>query len=259
MQFGLNLYSIRNLIGSEAEFDETARKLKEMGYASIQYSGGPYDPEVIRRVSSRSGLPVVLTHVPLERILGDPDGLMAEHESFGCRNIGLGAMPNGIRVDEAQFTETVEKLDRIGAYLEARGFTFFYHHHHFEFVRFRDTTQFDYLVEHAPHIHFTLDTYWLQYGGVDICATIDRLAGRAECLHLKDYRIVPDSEKEGAYLPVISSVGSGTIDFAKVLAHAQTAGTQQFLVEQDNAAKAADPLAEVERSIRYLNGRFSEL
>lgn len=258
MKFGLNLYSIRNRIGSETEFDKTAKRLKEMGYESIQYSGGPYDPDVIRRVSNRHALPVVLTHVPLERILSDTDKLMAEHESFGCRNIGLGAMPNEIRKDEAKFVETVAKLDRIGAYMEERGFRFFYHHHHFEFVRLGDSTQFDYLVVNAPHIHFTLDTYWLQYGGVDICTTIDRLAGRAECLHLKDYAIVPNREKEGSFLPEITSVGSGNIDFESVIAHAKAAGTQHVLVEQDNAADTDDPLREVERSIRYLNKTFAD-
>lgn len=258
MTFGLNLYSIRNLIKTEEAFNKTAEKLKEMGYQSIQYSGGPYDAEMIRRVSTRHGLPVVLTHVPIERILRDTDTLMAEHESFGCHNIGLGMMPKTSLADKKQFVKTVADLERVGEYMESRGFRFFYHHHHVEFSKFNNQTLFDYMVENAPHIHFTADTYWLQYGGVDICDTIDRLAGRVECLHLKDYRIIPNPEKEGAYLPIISSVGDGNIDFQKVIAHAKAAGTRHFLVEQDNAADASDPAAEVERSIRYLTRHFGK-
>ena len=65
MKFGINLYSLRTLIGDEDGFLKTANALAEMGYDTIQYSGAPYDPGVIRRVSERSGLPVVVTHVPM--------------------------------------------------------------------------------------------------------------------------------------------------------------------------------------------------
>lgn len=256
MKFGLNLYSIRSLIGTAEQFSETARAVRRMGYDSIQYSGGPYDPEVITRVSRESGLPVVLTHVPYSRIVEETDRLMAEHERFGCRNIGLGAIPAEALCDEALFEAQVSALERAAQSMQERGFTFFYHHHHFDFAPYRDTTYFAYMVEHAPHIHFTLDTYWLQYGGVDVCDTIRRMAGRAECLHLKDYRIERNGMEFKAYHPVITSVGDGGMDFARIIDCAKRAGTEHFLVEQDNAVAAADPLAEVERSIRYLRAHF---
>lgn len=259
MHFGLNLFSVRNLIQTESDFAKTADCLRRMGYESIQYSGGPYDADMIQRVSAQSGLRVVLTHVPLTRILEDTDNLMEEHARFGCQNIGLGAMPWELLADREGFTETVSRLNTVGAYMEAHGFRFFYHHHQFEFSKFvfpedGEMTLFDYMVKKAPHIHFTADTHWLQYGGTDICATIDRLAGRVECLHLKDYGVLLQGEKQ--YQPTIVPVGSGNIDFARVIAHARAAGTVHFLVEQDNAAEAADPLAEAERSIRYLRAHF---
>ena len=52
MKFGLNLFSIRNLIATEEEFLKTAKKLKEMGYSYMQFSGAPYDAEKIKRVSA---------------------------------------------------------------------------------------------------------------------------------------------------------------------------------------------------------------
>ena len=51
MQFGLNLYSVRNLVGTPEGFRETAHTLKEMGYDTMQISGVPYDPELIASVS----------------------------------------------------------------------------------------------------------------------------------------------------------------------------------------------------------------
>ena len=78
MKAGLNLYSIRNLLKTEDEFMATALKLRDMGYSYMQASGCPYNPEAFRRISEASGLPIYLTHVPLDRIMNDTDALMEE-------------------------------------------------------------------------------------------------------------------------------------------------------------------------------------
>ncbi len=253
MKAGLNLYSIRNLIDTEENFLATAKKLREMGYSYLQYSGAPYEPARIKRVSEATGLPICLTHVPYDRIVNDTDALMAEHASFGCRNIGLGALPRELLVDFEALKDGVAKLERAAAYMEEKGFRFFYHHHHFEFMKFDGVTIFDYMVKNAPHINFTIDTYWLQYGGVDILATLDKVKGRICCTHLKDYRI-DAVEKDGklSFEPTIAPVGSGNIDFKRVVEKMREAGAEYFLVEQDNAATHPDTLGQVEQSIRYI-------
>ena len=254
---GLNLYSIRNLIATEEDFLTTAHKLREMGYEYMQYSGAEYDPARIKRVSEASGLPVYLTHVPMDRILNDTDALMAEHESFGCRNIGLGAMPREILLDDEKFKESVAALDAAAVRMAEKGFTFFYHHHAFEFMKRNGETLFEYMVKNAPHINFTVDTYWLQYAGVDILATLDKLKGRMACTHLKDYaiRYVEKDEKK-EFKPVFAPIGSGNIDFAPVLEKMLKNGAKYIFVEQDNAADLPDPLGEVEASIRYIKNNL---
>ncbi len=254
---GLNLYSIRNLIATEEEFLATAHKLREMGYEYMQFSGAKYDHEMIKRVSEASGLPVYLTHMPIDRILNDTDALMAEHERFGCRNIGLGAMPFEILADEEKFKETVAALDAAAAKMEKNGFAFFYHHHQFEFMKRNGETLFDYMVKNAPHVSFTVDTYWLQYAGVDILATLDKLKGRIGCTHLKDYAIElveKDGKKE--FKPVFAPVGNGNIDFAPVVRKMLENGAKYIFVEQDNAATLPDTLGEVEQSIRYIRNNL---
>lgn len=253
MKAGLNLYSIRNLIKTEEDFLDTAKKLKAMGYDYIQYSGGPYDPEMIKRVSEASGLPVVLTHVPMDRIINDTDKLMEEHASFGCYNIGLGAMPGDIIVDEGKCKETIAKLDDAGKRMKEKGFKFFYHNHHIEFYKHNGQTVFDYMIENAPNINFTADTYWLQFGGVNILDYLDKLKGRIECVHLKDYGVF---KKDNWFEPKFTSVGDGNIDFVKVVAKMKELGVKYYLVEQDNAADLPDTLAPIERSIKYINNKL---
>lgn len=251
MKAGLNLYSIRNYLDTEEHFLEAAIALKEMGYAFMQYSGGAFDADMISRVSQGSGLPVVLTHVPMNRIIDDTAALMEEHDRFGCKNIGLGAMPIDIIKDESRCKEAVEALNKAGELMAKNGFSFYYHHHHFEFVKHGDTRVIDYMIDNAPYINFTLDTYWMQYGGADIASYLQKLKGRIACVHLKDYMIDMTS-----FNPIFAPVGDGNIDFISLVPKMIEAGTQYFLVEQDNAANLPDTMGQVERSIRYITNNF---
>ena len=257
MNAGLNLFSIRTLIDTEEHFLETAKKLKEMGYSYLQFSGAEFDADRIKRVSEATGLPIVLTHVPMDRILNDTDALMEDHAKFGCHNIGLGAMPSDAIADEVKCKETVEKLNRAGEEMAKNGFKFFYHHHHFEFYRHNGETVFDYIIKNAPYINFTADTYWLQYGGVNVADTLKRLTGRIECVHLKDYGIASKVvEGKTKFEPTFVPVGSGSLNFKEAVAAAKEAGAKYFLVEQDNASKHEDPLGQVEMSIRYISSQL---
>lgn len=255
MKAGLNLFSIKNLLDSEENFLNTAYKLKEMGYSYAQFSGMPFDADMIARVSKAAELPIVLTHVPMDRILNDTDALMEDHAKFGCKNIGLGAMPKAAIVDRDEAYKTIEALDRAGEKMQKNGFGFFYHHHHYEFFKHDGETVFDYILKNAPHINFTLDSYWLQFGGMNICETVDKLHGRIECVHMKDYMIAQKPVTEDGKIefePRFAPVGDGSIDFAAFVKHAKASGAKYFLVEQDNASKLPDTLGQVERSIRYI-------
>ena len=250
---GLNLYSIRNLIKTEEEFLDTANKLREMGYAYMQFSGAEYDAARIKRVSEASGLPIRLTHVPMDRVIHDTDALMAEHESFGCHNIGIGMMPFEFLTDGEAFKRKVEELNHAALHMKKNGFSFFYHHHQFEFLKRDGETLFDYILKNAPAVNFTLDTYWLQYAGVDVLATIERLKGRVACTHLKDYQItVVDKDGKPEFKPTFAPVGNGLMNFPAIVEKMRESGAEYFFVEQDNAAKLPDTLGEVEQSIRYI-------
>ena len=259
MEFGLNLYSVRNLVGTPEGFRETAYKLKEMGYDTMQISGVPYDPELIKSVSEETALPVVLTHVGIDRILHDTDTLMDEHAYFGCKNIGLGSFPFTSMEDHGKMVEQVAELNEAGERMAKRGFKFFYHNHHYEFYKNDGQTVYDYMIENAPYINFTLDTYWLQYGGVDIVDYINKMSGRIDCIHLKDYQIIRkriSPEETGPVSPDYAPVGKGTLKWHEIIPAALASETKNFIVEEDSAALYADTLAEVKFSIDYLKANF---
>ncbi len=256
MTFGLNLYSIRKQIATPEDFLGTAKKLAAMGYATMQFSGAPFDAGLIASVSEASGLPVVLTHVPFDRILNDTAALVEEHNRFGCRHIGLGSMQfKGL--SDTEIAEQVASLEEAGKRVAALGSTFCYHHHSHEFCRMASgETIFDYILRNTEHVSITLDTYWLQHGGVSITEYIRRAAGRIPCVHLKDY--TPYYNEEQKLKVNFAPVGDGNINWQDVIAALSEAGAVHYLVEQDDATKYEDPFEQVGRSIRYLNHTFAK-
>lgn len=254
MKAGLNLYSIGTLISTEEDFLATAEKLRDMGYSYLQYSGGEFVPERIKRVSEASGLPVRLTHVPLDRIIGDTDKLMEDHNVFGCTNIGLGSIRTDYVVDMDKLKANIEDLNRAAEKMKNNGFSFYLHHHHYEFYRHGNQTVFDYILENAPYINFTLDTYWMQFGGADILSFLDKLDGRIGCVHLKDYKIdkPADPNSNMSLVPRYAPVGEGLLNMKAIVDKTLKLGTQYYFVEQDDACTYPDPLDEVCRSIKYI-------
>ena len=254
MEAGLNLFSLRHAIKTEEDFLATALRLRDMGYTFMQFSGAPFNPDMIKRVSDASGLPVVLTHVPMDRIIDDTDALMEEHDKFGCKNIGLGMMPIETINDEAECKAKIEQLEAAGERMAKNGFKFFYHHHQFEFTKYNGETVFDYMLRTTKYINFTADTYWLQYGGVNVADFLLKLNGRIECVHLKDYMMLTTKKDDGKYevKPVFAPVGDGTLDFKAAVSAAKQSGAKYFLVEQDNAPELENPFGLVEKSIKYI-------
>lgn len=253
MNAGLNLFSIRDLIQTEDAFLDTAKKLKEMGYSYMQYSGAPFDAQIIKRVSEATDMPAVLTHVPMQRILEETEQLMEEHAVFGCKNIGLGMMPIETLLDVEKFKKTVEDLNVAGEKMQKNGCKFFYHHHHFEFAKVEgeNCTALEYMLKNAPYINFTADTHWIQRGGADVCETLRKMKGRVGCVHLKDYKIAYNEEKS-AYESYFAPVGDGNINFHPVADVLKEIGTEYVLVEQDDATTFPNALELVERSINYI-------
>ena len=115
----------------------------------------------------------------------------------------------------------------------------------------------EYMIKNAPYINFTLDTYWVQYGGVEVCDLLDKLKGRIECVHLKDYKIEQVSERK--FEPKFAPIGDGTMNFEKIIVKMKACGTKYFLVEQDNAADLPDTLGLVTKSVKYLNENFGKV
>lgn len=137
----------------------------------------------------------------------------------------------GIGVDDWKANAAL--FNRIGAAARGAGLRFAYHNHNLEFRRYGDTTGYDILLaETDPElVKLELDCGWMASAGLDPVDYLRRYPGRYAMLHLKDLKPshIPntDLEMDG------TEVGSGIIDWPRLLAAAADTGVQAMYVEQE--------------------------
>ena len=250
-QIAAQLFTIRDHIKTRQDFAASMEKIRNIGYRAVQTSKlGPIADADVKRIVDDNGLTICNTHVNVDDLLNDIDGVIAQHKLWNCRHVAIGGMPLELRGSEAGFWRFVEIADGIGERLAAADLTFSYHNHSFEFVQFGGRTGLELLLEETDprYVQMELDTYWIQHGGGDPVAWIERVAGRMPVVHLKDMVMLPSEDGRGQQ--AMAEVGAGNMNFPAILAACQRAGVEWYAVEQDFCA--GDPFDSLAISYRNL-------
>lgn len=246
MEIGAQLYTLREFCQNLEDFSDTLKKVADMGYRNVQVSGVcPYEPQWLKEQLKKNNLKCVVTHIPPDRLINEPKQVSAEHEIFGCNNIGLGYYP--VEDDVAKSVAQYEQSYRaVAIEMKKSGKYFMHHNHATEFKKLGKKTFLEMICEYFPaeELGFIVDTYWVQVAGGDPAQWLEKLSGRVPCIHLKDCAI-------GQKMAVL---GEGNINFDRVFEKADAAGTKYMLVEQDDCY-GEDPFACLKRSYDFLKAR----
>lgn len=249
MRIGAQLYTVREFMKTPYDMAQTLEKIAALGYRFVQLSGsGPYDPRWMREQLEANGLRCVLTHIPVERLVNEPQRVADEHEILGCERVGIGYYD----IAGEGLDAFVEKFQPVAQAFAQRGLYLMYHNHNQEFERLQGELILQGMLRRfAPdQLGITLDTYWVQAGGGDPAWWIRSLAGRTPCIHLKDmgYGRLAQGDGKGA---IMLPVGEGNMNMDAIVQAARDSGVQYALVEQD-ACNGEDPFACLGRSYRAL-------
>jgi len=250
-QVAVQLYTVREHSRTAEDLAATAGKIRAIGYTAVQVSGiGPIPDDEIARIMAGEGLTICATHEPPDLILNEPDTCIQRLRRLGCR---LTAYPSPRGVDlgsRESVLGLIAGLARSGERFAAAGMRLGYHNHATEFVRFDGGTVLDAIFARTDprHLAAELDTYWVQYGGGDPAAWCDRLHGRLPFIHLKDYAFTTDNK------PVFAEIGAGNLDWPRIIAAAERAGCEWFIVEQDVCP--GDPFDSLRRSFEHIKAHL---
>ena len=250
MELGAQLFTLRDYCKDLSSFAETLKRVADMGYKTVQVSGTcTYEAQWLADELKKNDLRCVLTHTPMDKIRDNTAQVIAEHQTFGCKYVGIGCAPNCFAKGEEDMKALCDTIDAAGKPLADSGMLLMYHNHACEFQRSIDGRKYyERLIEdYDPSVlGFTLDTFWVQYAGLTVTDLLRRMKGRVPCVHLKDLDVHVNT-------PVTAPVGHGNMDFDAILRACEDAGTIHLLVEQDDCYE--DPFVCMKRSYDFLHAR----
>lgn len=244
-QLAAQLYTLREFCKTPTDLAESLKKVKAMGYDSVQVSGiGPIEYSDLKKILDDTGLSVCATHIPYERMAEDTEKVIEEHYLIQCKYPAIGGLPGTYRNREG-YAKFAKEATEVGKKLAKGGLRFGYHNHSFELEKYGSRTGLQILYEDSDPDYFKaeIDTYWIQHGGGDPAWWIEKLSGRIPLVHLKDMTV-----RDGK--PIMAEVGEGNLNWPKIIDACKKAGVEWYIVEQDTCER--DPFESLAISLRNL-------
>lgn len=252
-EIGLQLYSVREKIGKNANFDQILQKISALGYTGVEAAGYKdgklynLSPQEFKAKVEKAGMKVISSHATKtlsekELSSGDFteslkwwDECIATHKAAGMKYIVTPWMdvPKTLKDLETQ----CRYLDAVGAKCRQQGIIYGYHNHSHEFRKVEDKVMYDYMLEHTnpENVFFEMDVYWAVMGQVSPVDYFNKYAGRFKALHIKDHREIGQS---------------GMVGFDAIFNNSKVAGLQYIFVELEETRN--DIYTGLQQSIDYL-------
>lgn len=265
LPIAVQLYSVRDEM--EQDFYGTVKKIKDMGYEGVEFAGlfGKSGTEV-KDICDEIGITPVSAHVPYYDMLENPEAVLKDYKDMGCKYVAVPYLTEECRPGTEGWASTVEGIRKIAEAAKKMGIQLLYHNHDFEFIKIDGEYALDILYDTIPAdlLQTEIDTCWVNVGGENPAEYIEKYAGRAPVVHLKDfhgskgngplYKLIGiDDETEAVESTFeFRPVGYGVQDWAKIIASAEKAGAEWVVVEQDSPSMDKSPLECVQMSINYL-------
>ncbi len=253
---GLALYTLRDSMAINPK--ATLKAVADAGYAYVEsadYAEGKFygmTPTEFKSTLDSLGLTAISAHMGMVT-LDNADQLIADVKAAGITYFVIPVPPMGMfTFDPATNTlgingtaaELVDIMNTIGEKCHKAGLKLLYHNHDFEFVPLADGTVIEEILLEQCNpewVNFQMDLFWVTKAKVDPLTYFEKYPGRFKAWHVKDM------DTEGKFAPV----GTGTIDFKRILAQKEKSGMEFYLVEQDQTF-GLDPMEAIKISHKGL-------
>ena len=255
LPIGIQLYTLGP--DAQKDLDGALQAVAAIGYRRVELAGlYGHTPAEFRVALDRAGLKCTSAHIQAKgsfSFADEPAKLAADLKTLGVETAVLPTAPIPERFGGPKEGEGIGGyLKRVAEGLTAddwkAGADFLnakaralapadikvgYHNHNFEFAPVEGTTGFDILVAQTDPklVTFEVDIGWVAAGGVDPVAMLAKHKGRITMMHVKDLK--PESKANFAFQMAPAEIGSGTLEWKKLLPAAYAAGVREFYVEQE--------------------------
>jgi sugar phosphate isomerase/epimerase len=255
-KIGLQLYTVRDQM--KAAFDGTIAKVASIGYKEVEFAGYfGRTPEQVRAVIDRNGLTSPSCHVEYAVLSDQWPSVIDSSKTIGQSYIVCPWIPEELRKQPDGWKRAIDTFNHAGEISKKSGIQFAYHNHWFEFLPVNGKLPYDMLLEQCDPdlVKMELDLCWITVAGADPLTYFNRYPGRFPLVHVKDMKKLPKVSAAGGQdfgdsLKDMTEVGSGIIDWKRILGQSEKAGIKHYIVEHD---KPQAPIESIKISYDYLS------
>lgn len=248
-KFGLQLYSLRTDLPKDPK--GVLKQVAAFGYKQIEsYEGkdgmfwGMTNKE-FKKYMDELGMTIVSSHC---NINNDFETKAAQAGEIGMKYLICPSL-GGANKSIDDFKRAVDKFNACGDICKKNGLRFAYHNHGYSFEQMDGQLPQDILMQgtNKDTVDFEMDIYWVVTAGADPIAWFEKYPGRWKLCHVKDRRKGAEPKNHDASI----DLGTGNIDFKKILKAGKSKGLEYFIVEQERYDNST-PLKSAEVDAAYM-------
>ena len=228
--FGIQLWSVRDDLAKDPK--EVLKQLASYGYKQIEsFEGrqgmfwGMTNTE-FKSYMDELGTKLIASHCDITK---DFEKKAAEAAAIGMKY--LICPWKGPQKDIDAFKKFADEFNEKGEICQKNEIRFAYHNHDYSFVDMNGQLGQDVMMKNTDPklVDFELDMYWVVAGGQNIETWLNKYPKRFRLCHVKDRKKgVATTDKNESVV-----VGTGSIDYAKILKTAKKQGMEYYIVEQE--------------------------
>lgn len=228
--FGIQLWTVRDALAKDPK--GVLKQLAESGYSHVESFEGAQGifwgmkHTEFKQYIGDLGMTIHSAHCNVE---ADFERKAAEAAEIGMKYLIMPWEGPGKTLED--YRKFADNFNTKAAVCKKAGIRFAFHNHDFTFRQMQGQYAQDVLMQNTDPelVDFEMDIYWVVAAGEDPEAWMKKYPNRFRLCHVKDRSKTPGSDEGKNSV----DLGTGTIDFSKVLKTARENGMQYYIVEQE--------------------------
>ena len=248
--FGIQLWTVKENMIEDAK--GTLAKLASFGFKQIESYEGPQGMfwgmghKGFKSYIDDLGMKIVSSHCDN---LTDFDKKSEEAAAIGMKY--LICPHKGAQKSLDNYKAFADEFNVSGKIAKKHGIKFAYHNHDYSFIPMDGQMPQDVMMQGTDPslVDFEMDIYWVNYANQDPIAWLKKYPNRFKLCHVKDLTKKVNNKQESCV------IGTGIIDFKKVLKAGAKYGLASFFVEQEEFT-GTNPIDAAGLGAKYMQNNF---
>ncbi len=245
-KFGLQLYTLRDDMPKDPK--GILKQIAGFGYKQIEsYEGGQgmfwgMGHKGFKQYMDELGMSIVSSHCDMDR---DFDRKAAEAAEIGMKYLICPFLGKQKTMDD--YKRYADTFNKKGEVCRKNGIRFAYHNHDYSFEKLDGVFPQDVMMDitNPDTVDYEMDIYWVVAAKEDPEAWAKKYKNRFKLCHVKD-RAKGATDGDASV-----NLGTGGIDFSKILKSIKDNGMEYFIVEQEKY-EGTTPLEAVKANAAYM-------